>query len=245
MTKAPDRVLQRRSGVLTEPRALSEPKEFGRVDINGSIFLVTEREISFEQDILQTAAITGIRFGIYKHYVNGIRSSQSYKIWLSDPHRVLAIECAKGFLVSDSKIEQRYQDALKVLWPAVMVPLVSHFLDALAAGRGFTVGDLTFDKSGLHRAGSMGALAKGAFGLWSSVAGGKSVEQREAEYRHLPWSDYGGHTTASGKIHLYRNKASWADFSLRDTWNAVCLDPMFDFLYKEGRLWKFVGGGQR
>src|SRR5208283_2279223 len=103
-------------------------------------------------------------------------------------------------------------------------------LEALADGRGFTIGHLTFDKSGLHRQGEMGSIAKGAARLWSSVAGGKSVEQRERDYKLLSWTDYGGHTCASGKIHLFRGKEPWESFSLRDTWNAVCLDPLLSFL---------------
>jgi hypothetical protein len=240
MAKAPDRTLQTRSGSLAEVRPVAPPKEYGRVDVNGSPLIVTEQEISYQGRSIQTVAVTGIRFGIYKHYVNGIRTSQSYGIWVCDENDHLQIECAAGFLVSNSKIEQRYQDSLKALWPAVIVPLVSRFLEALDDGRGFTIGDVTFNKSGMHRAGDMGLVAKGAASLWSSLAGGKSAEERERDFKHLSWADYGGHTTASGQVTLFRNKKSWASFSLRDTWNAVCLDPLFSFLYDDGRLWKFV-----
>ena len=242
MGKVPDRTLQARSGTLAEIRPLAPPQEYGRVDINGSILLVTEREISYRGQSIQKDAVTGIRFGIYKHYFNGIRTSQSYGIWICDESRLLRVECATGFLVPSSEIEHRYQEALKALWPAVMVPLVSRLLEALDDGRGFSIGGVTFNKSGMHRAGEMGALAKGAAGLWSSLAGGKSVQELERDYKHLSWQDYGGHNTASGKVNLFRDKKSWASFSLRDTWNAVCLDPLFTFLCEDGRLWKFVDG---
>jgi hypothetical protein len=55
----------------------------------------------------------------------------------------------------------------------------------MADGRNLTIGNLTFDKSGLHRQGEMGAIAKGVASLWSSVAGGKSAEQRQQEYKFL------------------------------------------------------------
>ena len=77
LAKAPDRALQNRSGSLTEARPLPTPKEFGKVDVNGSMLVATEQEISFNGQTLATPLITGIRFGIYKHYVNGIRTSQS------------------------------------------------------------------------------------------------------------------------------------------------------------------------
>ena len=35
-------------------------------------------------------------------------------------------------------------------------------------------------------------------------------------------------------------KTVWAQFALRETWNAVCLGPMFDFLCEDGHLWQFV-----
>ena len=240
MAKAPDRSLQNRTGSLAETRPLPTPKEFGRVDVNGSVLIATEKEISFSGQTLATSSITGIRFGVYKHYVNGIRTSQSYCIWLCEENKVMQIECASGFLVSNAKIEKRYKDALAALWPAVVVPIVSQCLEALAEGRGFWVGDVNFDKSGLLRLGQMGSIAKGVASLWSSVAGGKSVEQREKDYKFLAWADYGGHNSSSGNIHLFRDKKSWASFSLRDTWNAVCLDPIFSFLYEDGRLSKFV-----
>lgn len=240
MAKAPDRSLQNRTGSLAETRPLPTPKEFGRVDVNGSVLIATEKEISFSGQTLATASITGIRFGVYKHYVNGIRTSQSYCIWLCEENKVMQIECAAGFLVSNAKIEKRYKDALAALWPAVVVPIVSQCLEALAEGRGFWVGDVNFDKSGLLRLGQMGSIAKGVASLWSSVAGGESVEQREKDYKFLSWADYGGHNSSSGNIHLFRDKKSWASFSLRDTWNAVCLDPIFSFLYEDGRLSKFV-----
>ena len=240
MAKVPDRSLQNRAGSLAEERPLPTPKEFGRVDVNGSVLIATEKDISFSGQSLATASITGIRFGVYKHYVNGIRTSQSYCIWLCDENKVMQIECASGFLVSNAKIEKRYKDVLAVLWPAVVVPIVSQCLEALAQGRSFTVGDVNFDKSGLLRLGQMGSIAKGVASLWSSVAGGKSVEQREKDYKFLAWADYGGHNSSSGNIHLFRAKKSWASFSLRDTWNAVCLDPLFSYLYEDGRLWQII-----
>jgi hypothetical protein len=102
------------------------------------------------------------------------------------------------------------------------------------------MGDVNFDKSGLLRLGDMGSIAKGLASLWSSVAGGKSVEQRERDYKFLSWTEFGGHMCASGNIHLFRDKKTWVSLSLRDTWNAVCLEPLLSFLYEDGRMWRFV-----
>jgi hypothetical protein len=126
----------------------------------------------------------------------------------------MQIECAAGFLVSNAKIEQRYKDALAALWPAVVIPIVNQCVEALAEGRSFWVGDVSFDKSGLLR----------LVDRWDEV---------ERDQKFLAWADYGGHNSSSGNIHLFRDKKSWASLSLRDTWNAVCLDPLFSYLYEE------------
>src|SRR4051812_44304158 len=57
-------------------RLHKSPKEFGRIDTAGSLLVINEEQIIFENRGLDAAAVTGIRYGIYKHYVNGIRSSQ-------------------------------------------------------------------------------------------------------------------------------------------------------------------------
>jgi CheY-like chemotaxis protein len=151
------------------------------------------------------------------------------------------IECAKGFFVLSSTIEARYQQALKALYSAVIVPLIQSFLTNLDTGPGFQIGGVTFDKDGLHRSSSLGAIQKGIFGAWASLTGGASVQEREQLHQHLVWEEFGGHSLVKGQVYLFRNKQTWAELPLRDTWNAVCLAPLFDFLYENGRLWQFVG----
>lgn len=234
--RPPDRpVAASRTGAAVRPQ--QAPKEFGRIDIAGKFLIVTEKQIIFENRGLEAASVTGIRYGVYKHYINGIRSSQSYCIWLTNNSWVMQIECAKGFFVSDSTIQKRYEDALKAIYQAVMVPMIRRFLIQLDEGQGFVVGDLTFNKSGIHRAGSLGSIEKGFHKL---IGGVSRAEDREREYQLLPWNQYGGYSFDSGSIRLHRQKTVWAQFALRDTWNAVCLGFIFDFLNEDGRLWQFV-----
>jgi len=212
-----------------------------RIDVAGTPLLISEKEVSLGNEVLRCDEVVGIRYGIYKHYLNGIRTSQSYAIWLTDGRSTMYIECAKGFFVLSSTIEARYQQALKALYSAVMVPLIQSFLMNLDTGPGFQIGGVTFDRDGLHRSSSLGAIQKGIIAAWASLAGGASVGEREQRHQHLAWAEFGGHSLASGKVYLFRNKETWAEFLLRDTWNAVCLGPLFDFLYEDGRLWQFVG----
>jgi hypothetical protein len=238
MGKPPDRPLPAAGkGVKADAAPKPLPKHFGQVDIGGKLLVINDQNISFGDKRLRTDNVVGIRFGIYKHYTNGIRTSQSYGIWLKDRNSVVEIECTKGFFVPDSTIEKRYEESLTGLYQAVMVPIVQGFIDSLRAGSGFCVGDLTFNKSGIHRASGLGVIQRGFHRL---LGGQQRVEARETEHRFLPWSHYGGHTFASGYVRFHREKSIWAQFALRETWNAVCLGPMFDYLCQDGRMWQLV-----
>jgi hypothetical protein len=229
---------------LIEPAPVHKPASaeqiIGNVDINGTLLVVSNTKVSFGYQNLKCDEIVGIRYGIFKNYVNGIRTSRSYAIWLSDRSSSMLIECASAF-ASSTTVEARYQATLSALYPAVIVPLLESFLANLSDGPGFQIATITFDRDGLHRSNSYGAVQKGLLNAWVSMAGGKSVAEREQGYQHLTWGDFGGHSFSDGNIRLNaRNKALWTQLSLRDTWNAVCLGPFLDFLYKDNRLASFV-----
>jgi hypothetical protein len=211
-----------------------------RIDIAGIPLVVTNDEVTFGNQRMKCDDVVAIRYGVYKHYINGIRDSQSYAIWLTDGRSTISVECAKGLFVRSTTVESRYQDALKTLYSAVMVPLIQSLLANLDKGTGFCIGDVTFDKAGLHRRAGFGPIQKGLLGAWASITGGRPVDERERQFQHLSWKEFGGHSFDKGQIHLFRQKEAWGHFALRDTWNAVCLGPLFDFLYEDGRLGKFV-----
>jgi hypothetical protein len=211
-----------------------------QVDIAGTTLVITEKEIAFGKQSLKCDDVLGIRYGIYKHYINGIRDQQSYAIWLKDARSTMFIECAKGLFVGSSTIESRYQETLKALYQVVTVPILQSLLINLDKGPGFQIGNVTFDRNGLHRSDSFGAVRKGLLHTWVSLAGGRSVEEREQRYQLLPWSEYGGYSFGEGTIQIYRKKEEWVRFALRDIWNAVCLGPLFNFLCEGNRLRSFV-----
>jgi hypothetical protein len=222
------------------PRRAPAEQIIGKVDINGTLLLISNTRVSFGYQNLKCNEIVGIRYGIFKNYVNGVRTSRSYAVWLSDRSSSMLIECASAF-ASSATVESRYQATLSALYPAVIVPLLESFLANLSDGPGFQIATITFDRNGLHRSNSYGAVQKGLLNAWVSMAGGKSVAEREQSYQHLAWGDFGGHSFSDGNIRLCsRNKDIWTQFSLRDTWNAVCLGFLLDFLYKDNRLASFV-----
>jgi hypothetical protein len=233
-----------KSTIPIEPASTSKvasPEEIiGSIDINGTLLVVSNTRISFGRQNLRCDEIIGVRYGIFKSYVNGIRTSRSYAVWLSDQHSSMLVECASAF-ASSATVESRYRATLNALYAAVVVPLLESFLVNLSDGSGFQIGPIAFDRNGLHRSNSYGAVKKVLLGAWVSMAGGKSVAEREQSYQHLTWRDYGGHSFSDGNIRLHsRNKKIWTQFSLLDTWNAVCLGPLLDFLCKDNHLAAFV-----
>lgn len=222
------------------PKPAPREQIIANVDINGTLLAVSNTRVSFGNHSLNIDEIVGIRYGIYKSYVNGIRTSRSYAVWLSDRRSSMMIECASAF-ASSTTVESRYRDTLKALYPAVVVPILESFLANLSNGSGFQIANVIFDRRGMHRSDSYGAVQKGLLSAWVSMAGGKSVAEREQLHQHMTWGDFGGHSFGEGNIRLYsRNKSLWAQFSLRDTWNAVCLGPFVEFLYEDNRIASFV-----
>lgn len=228
--------------VVSVPATKPVPPEqiIGSVDINGTSLVVSKTRVSFGCEELKCEKIIGIRYGVHKSYVNGIRTSRSYGVWLSDGRSSMMIECATAF-ASSATVDSRYRDTLKALHPAVIVPLLESFLMNLKNGSGFQIANVTFDRDGMHRSDSYGAVQKGLVSAWVSMVGGRSVAEREQRNQHMNWGNFGGHSFSDGNIRLYSgNKALWTQFSLRNTWNAVCLGPLFEFLTEDNRLVSFV-----
>jgi hypothetical protein len=67
-----------------------------RIDVAGTPLVVTDNEVAFGAQEMKCDDVIAIRYGVYKHYINGIRDSQSYAIWLTDGRSTISVECAKG-----------------------------------------------------------------------------------------------------------------------------------------------------
>src|SRR5215472_82751 len=106
-----------------ESERREEAKILASIDIGGTPLIITESYVSFGMMRLNCGEITGIRYGVYKSYVNGIRTSRSYAIWLTDGRSSVEIECAT-FMTGSSTVEARYRQAINALYPTVMAGLL-------------------------------------------------------------------------------------------------------------------------
>jgi hypothetical protein len=221
------------------PPPPQRPPILFHVDIAGTMLKVTDREITFGEQRLFTPAVTGISYGVFKQYSNGVLTGRSYGIWLTDSKTRMHIECANSD--PDAKVEQRYTDALNALYPAVIVPIMTQFLEWLEAESGFMVGDVTFNRAGMHRDASLSSSDKASYKLARALGSRKTVDDHERALRSLPWREFAGYSFHEGSIRLHRGKSDiWTQFPMRDTWNAVCLPPLLDFLFEDGKLWRIA-----
>jgi hypothetical protein len=184
--------------------------------------------------------IVQVRCGIFKQYTNGMRTRQSYCIWLGDGKRTVTIECAKGWFVRSSVIEDRFKGALQGVWDAVVVRLLDQCIADLRSGKGFEIGGLTFDQEGIHRKGQYSEFGRTLLRTRVKVFGGDSAEERERKHFHANWENV-SYASANGNVSLFYEKKPWASFALRETWNAVLIEPLLEYLWKEGRLWDVIG----
>jgi hypothetical protein len=249
--------LLERAGVLAEGTALNariqteiaEVRETAKslsahvatVDVNKKQLKVYRDRISFGEQSMQLAEVGWIRFGIFKSYRNGIRTSQSYCIWMTNGQGTMEIECAKGWFVGDGEIQSRWQQALDALWTVVISRLMLGLVEELRTGRGFTVGRVKFDEKGIHKTSGFSSVDRFLWKTWVGIFGGESVEIREHKALHADWKDV-SFGSANGAVNLYNQKRLFVSLSLRDEWNAVLIDPLLSYLWKEGRLWDVVAG---
>jgi hypothetical protein len=227
--------------------ATREAQAVCNIDINGTQLVINRQELKFGTATMPTRSINALRFGIYKHYTNGVRDHQSYAIWVTDGSRTINIECAKGWRAKDAVIEQRWKVAIDAVFECILGRLMDEMIDGLKTGKGFVIGGIKFDKTGMTRVKGYGPITRAWWSMWHAIFKGKTVEQREQEYRHITWQEFHGHGSGNGRVNLWRTHPTkkgktklWISWGLRDTWNAVCISPLLSYLYKDGKLWTIL-----
>ena len=171
---------------------------------------ITPEKFRYNDKILPSTDITGIRFGAFVRYVNGARSSVSYRIGVrSASHGVAEIEC-KRFSRSEEQAQQDFQAILGALFSHLVPSLCSRLEGSIVAGARIPFGDCYLTKEGIHV--TIGILwwKKDRLIAWPDVRSDVSSGQLTISLLGLPGM-------------LYRSSKS---FSLRDVWNAVIFEQL-------------------
>ena len=180
-----------------------------QVELGSDRVTVGPIDLVYKRDVLRLEDINGLRWGVYKQYVNGIRASRSFQIAAGTPNGKVVIECVR-FMDSETVVGQRYQQIVNALWNLVGTRIVEGWFSELRAGSEVSVGGIRICKDGmwLNRQ------------KWFS----KSPEL-------VPWSQL-RHSTSNGHLAIVSTSQKHVSgtLSLRDDWNACVLDNFLDFV---------------
>ncbi len=185
--------------------------------IGSDLLEITPQSISYQGRSLKTEQIGGVKWGIYKQYLNGIRVDRRFTVWVGGAHGEITIECVR-FLESEEKVLERFITVIDKVWRTVGLRLLFQMANAVMAGAHIDFGDARLTKDGIWLP-KRGWLSSGPyFGRWEELT----------------------KSTSDGclSISSTREEAASASLSLRDVDNAVVLDRLLDFLWKEGNYAK-------
>jgi len=173
---------------------------------------VTSKKFRYNSTIIPNDKITGIKFGIFTQYTNGVKSSVSYSIGiLSNGHGHIEIEC-KRFFRSEDQAKKDFEAILDSCFYHVIPDLVTRLAKQIATGKDLQMGDSWLTPRGIRT--TVGIL------MWK-------------EEILVPWSDvrfvvHQGHLNLSSS----QNKKFTKSFALRDAWNAVIFEQITKAFFK-------------
>jgi hypothetical protein len=182
--------------------------------IGSDLLRITRDAITYKGTRIPAEEVDRCRWGVYKHYINGVRVQRAYTIWLTGPGGAVTIECARPFH-SDAQIEKRYQAVIEKVWQVVGARLWRAHLKALASGGQIAYGPVVVDRAGItlpcHR---FLRRSLPAVFPWEQVVS----ERRNGLLRVAARSD----------------GSAWAELSYRDVDNVHVLDALIQFLCRDG-----------
>ena len=161
---------------------------------------VTHEKVRYNTLTLPAGDITGVRFGVFVQYTNGIKTSTSYSVAVASArHGVIEIEC-KRWLRSEDDAKSDFQKIVMALYQQIVPGLCERIAKQIASGGNVPLGEWLLTPKGVR--GTTGML------LWK-------------EEHLISWADvrFGSH---QGQLNVSSatNKKANKSFSLREVWNA-------------------------
>lgn len=178
--------------------------------------------ISYRGQTFALSEITGVRWGVFRRYYNGIRVERKFTVWIQSGPRTMHIECVT-FMEPEAKVQARFNAVIELLWDTVMVRLIQELLALLSRGE-----TAHFPGCRLSR--------DGAYLMEHRLLG--SGDLVKCGWDDLRWQ------SGNGCLRLLSasNKRGYTDLAYRDTFNAPVLEAVLNFLAKDGNLSKLLSG---
>jgi hypothetical protein len=172
---------------------------------------------------MKTDDVCSLRWGIYKHYVNGVRVQRNFTIWAaaSSCPITMEIECVRWF-EPESKVLERYGLIIDKLWRAAGVRILFEIAGRLMGGETVRIGEANISKKG----------------MWLGKRSWFKSEPYFAGWEELT------KVTVSGQLKIGSNREPKAGVALplRDIDNAVVLERLLGILWKDGNYAKLEAG---
>jgi hypothetical protein len=185
---------------------------------------------------LKCDEIARVRWGIFKQYMNGIRTVRSYTVGMGTGERIavplvtvwrqkppdneITIECAR-LMERENTIRERYSTIVANVWEIVGVTILRNLLRGLDRGETFPVGSTAVTKDG----------------VWITDDG-----FFKSERRFVPWEKL-AMSSAKGQLHLGEDgRGPSISMSFRDVDNVVVLERLIEFLWSDHNFLKLRRG---
>ena len=216
-------------GIMTEKLDTQKRQEERRKEVELDLLIGSDRLqittdfIHYKDVRMKTDDVCSLRWGIYKHYVNGVRVQRKFTVWVeasSCPIRI-EIECARLF-EPEGKVLERYGAIIDKLWRAAGVRILMETAARLINGETVQIGGANISKKGIWLDKRSWFKSEPYFGGWEELT----------------------KVTASGqlKIGSSREPKASVTLSLRDIDNAVVLERLLGILWKDGNYAKLEAG---
>ena len=174
---------------------------------------VTHDRVRFNATTLPAADITGLRYGVFKQYTNGINTSTSYLIAVgSARHGSIEIEC-KRFFRSEDQAQSDFQEIMKALYIQIVPGLCERLAKQIVTGKQVAFGEWILTAKGIS--GTTGSL------FWK--------QDHLISWTDVRFASHQGQLNISSST----NSKARASFSLRSVWNAPIFKELANAIVAE------------
>jgi hypothetical protein len=189
-------------------------KTFVDVRMRGDHVTINNKEFVFNGTRISNDHATGLRFGIYANYTNGIRTYLSYSIGVRSPSAEINMDCKK-MLGSEAQAKADYEAILNGAFTHTVPRIIGNLARQMNTGQTVHLGATRMCKDGV--------FLKSGMLMW-------------AKEELVPWDKIRSFTL-EGSVHLVSlgNSKLKASMSCREVWNAVLFEPLAKTMVAAGK----------